>query len=388
MTPMTDTSQGRPRRILFIQATDATSYPPVLSAAMVLHDARHSVRLLNAPIASRPLGFPEGWSIPVDAIPARPSDIMGALDYARYLFAALRIAAIWRPQWIYASDPIGCLPAIVAAWVCGARIIYHEHDSPDSELALNRLFRWARRRVFGTARLVVFPSESRARAVLAGSRVQPREWLTVWNVPRRSEIPPTSRRPSESLRLYYHGSINPDRLPMAVIEALASFGGRITLDIAGYETASGKGHVQSLQLLAGRLGVGECVRYVGQVTGHDALLRAAARCDVGLALMPMKSDDVNMRHMAGASNKPFDYLAAGLDLVVSDLEEWRELFVDQDLAIAVDPSSPAGLVDAFGRLERRAGDRAARAERARAMIHERWNYEVLFAPVRRAIEAG
>lgn len=381
-------TQATPRRIFFVQATDATSYPPVMNAASVLHDAGHAVRLLSAPIASRPLGFPDGWSVRVDETRPRDSDIMGAMDYARYLVKAVWIAMTWRPQWIYASDPISCFPALVAAWVCGAQIIYHEHDSPDSEPALNRLFRWARRRVFGTARLVVFPSESRAKAVLAGSRVQPREWLTVWNVPRRSEIPPTREPPSAALRLYYHGSINPDRLPAAVVEALAAFEGRITLDIAGYETASGKGHVQSLQALAERLGIGGCVHYVGQVSGHDALLRAAARCDVGLALMPMQSDDVNMRHMAGASNKPFDYLAAGLDLVVSDLEEWRALFVEKGLAVAVDPSQSPSLVDAFGRLEARAGERAARAERARAMIRDGWHYEVLFAPVRRVIEAG
>ena len=54
----------------------------------------------------------------------------------------------------------------------------------------------------------------------------------------------------------------------------------------------------------------------------------AARAHVGLALMPLNSNDLNMRHMTGASNKPFDYMAAGLALLVSDLPDWRQMFVD------------------------------------------------------------
>ena len=48
--------------------------------------------------------------------------------------------------------------------------------------------------------------------------------------------------------------------------------------------------------------------------------------------MPLTSDDVNLRTMAGASNKPFDYLARGLALLVSDLAEWKALFVDPGTA--------------------------------------------------------
>lgn len=371
-------TQATPRRIFFVQATDATSYPPVLNAAAVLQDAGHDVRLLSAPISTRPLGYPEGWSIRVDETRPRDSDIMGALDYARYLLKAVWIAMTWRPQWIYASDPISCFPALVAAWVCGARIIYHEHDSPDSELALNRLFRWARRRVFGTARLVVFPSESRAKAVLAGSRVQPREWLTVWNVPRLAEIPPRSRSESVKLRLYYHGSINADRLPSTVIEALATFDGQVTLDIAGYESRSGAGHVASLLALAERLGVGPSVRYLGQVSGRDTLLRAAAECDVGLALMPVETTDVNMRHMAGASNKPFDYLAAGLALLVSDLPDWRSMFVDAYFARACSPTSATSMQEAMRWYLDNPSESVRMGERGREKVICSWNYDSAF----------
>ena len=381
------TTQATPRRIFFVQATDATSYPPVMNAASVLHDAGHAVRLLSAPIASRPLGFPDGWSVRVDETRPRDSDIMGAVDYARYLVKAVWIAMTWRPQWIYASDPISCFPALVAAWVCGARIIYHEHDSPDSELALNRLFRWARRRVFGTARLVVFPSESRAKAVLAGSRVQPREWMTVWNVPRRGEIPPRSASTSATLRLYFHGSINSERCLRETVEALAGFGGQVSLDFAGYETRGGHGHIAEILALAEQLGVADSVRYLG-MHGRESLLRGATAFDAGVALVPSRGSNVNGCYMAGASNKAFDYMAAGLDVLVTDTPEWCELFVDNDLGVAADPLSADSMAAAISQLISRAKRREIRVDRAQGKIRTDWSYEVLFAPVRRVIEAG
>jgi hypothetical protein len=44
--------------------------------------------------------------------------------------------------------------------------------------------------------------------------------------------------------------------------------------------------------------------------------------------MPKQSEDINMRHMVGASNKPFDYMASGLPLLVTDLPEWAATFVE------------------------------------------------------------
>ena len=68
------------------------------------------------------------------------------------------------------------------------------------------------------------------------------------------------------------------------------------------------------------------------------LLAEAARAHIGLSLMPLKTGDLNMNHMTGASNKPFDYMAAGLALLVSDLPDWTRMFVEPGFGFACNPA--------------------------------------------------
>ena len=57
-------------------------------------------------------------------------------------------------------------------------------------------------------------------------------------------------------------------------------------------------------------------------------------------LWSKRAEDLNMLHMVAASNKPFDYMACGLPLLVTDLPEWVETFVKPGYALACDPDDP------------------------------------------------
>src|SRR5438477_8335185 len=76
------------------------------------------------------------------------------------------------------------------------------------------------------------------------------------------------------------------------------------------------------------------------------LLEHCRDANVGLAIMPLESNDVNEQAMTGASNKPFDYLACGLPLLVSNLPEWRNMFVDPGYGLACDPEDPSSIANA------------------------------------------
>ena len=54
-----------------------------------------------------------------------------------------------------------------------------------------------------------------------------------------------------------------------------------------------------------------------------------------------------MSNMTGASNKPFDYMAAGLALLVSDLPDWKTMFVDPGFGLACDPTDADSLLAAL-----------------------------------------
>src|SRR5262249_33585131 len=148
-----------------------------------------------------------------------------------------------------------------------------------------------------------------------------------WNMPRRAELPVLDDRPDSPLTLYYHGSITPDRLPLSVVEAVGRSRGRTRLQIAGFEAPAASGYIRQLLDLAGDASPTPFVRYQGEVPARSDLVAMAARAHVGLALMPCDESDVNMGNMTGASNKPFDYMAAGLALLVSDRTDWCRMFV-------------------------------------------------------------
>jgi glycosyltransferase involved in cell wall biosynthesis len=287
------------------------------------------------------------------------------------------------PELVYASDPIGALPGLLAARFSGARLVYHEHDSPTTENDLHPFVRWARRLATGVAKLVIFPNAERGRLARLSLGFAENKLRIVWNVPRRAEMPQIPAKTESPFVLYFHGSITPDRLPPTVMEAVSNLNGAVRLDIAGYEAPGAKGYIRQLADRWNADGI-ERVRYLGEIPYH-ALLRQAACSHAGLALMPMATKDVNMRHMTGASNKPFDYMAAGLPLIVSDLPEWRKLFVDTGFGLACDPRSAQSLQAA---LESFLADRAKLdliQRRCRTMIEEEWNYEIQFDQVMSAL---
>src|SRR5436305_7382810 len=87
---------------------------------------------------------------------------MSKVDYAVYAAAAARLALRLRPSVVYASNPLGAGPGVLAARLAAAALVYHEHDSP-SPGGLHPALARSRRTATRAAQLVVFPNEARAR---------------------------------------------------------------------------------------------------------------------------------------------------------------------------------------------------------------------------------
>src|SRR5262249_13248658 len=204
--------------------------------------------------------------------------------------------------------------------------------------------------------------------------------------PRLAELALSDAPMEPPLIIYYHGSITPERLPETVVLAVRRLAGRARLRIAGYEAPSACGYVK--HLVGSSTGVAEAtsIDYMGVVPRAD-LLMAASRAHVGLALMPCQSSDLNMRFMIGASNKPFDYMAAGLALLVSDLPDWKTMFVDPGLGLACDPTDEDSLLAALGWFIDHPEARRAMAAFARKKIEAEWNYDTQISAILESLES-
>src|SRR5262249_1166538 len=87
-------ARGRPRRVLFIQATEPAGYPPLIHASSLMADAGWEVTFLSAPFDGMTLVLDSHPRIAVHAIASRPSHVFRKAAYARYLVSAAALA--WR----------------------------------------------------------------------------------------------------------------------------------------------------------------------------------------------------------------------------------------------------------------------------------------------------
>jgi glycosyltransferase involved in cell wall biosynthesis len=374
-------NRGENRRVLFVQATNPGAYPPLIHASMLMAEAGWEVTFLSAPFDGDELALNPHARIKIHSVRSRRSHVMGKVEYAVYAAAAARLAVRLRPDVVYASDPLGAGPGLLAARLAGAALVYHEHDSPSG---LHPVLEQSRRAAACAAQLVVFPNETRAHLAQRELRFSDKKLRIVWNVPTRAELVVPAATAETPLIVYYHGSITPERLPETVSLAVRRMAGRARLRIAGYEAPGARGYVGHLIGNDKGTVVDAPIEYLGMVPRAD-LLAEAARAHIGLSLMPFKSDDVNINHMVGASNKPFDYMAAGLALLVSDLPDWTRIFVEPGYARAVDPTSADSIFAALDWFLNHAHERQDMVARAQAMVESAWNYETVFAPILEAL---
>ncbi len=365
--------------MLFVQFTNFAAYPPLLHSSELLARAGADVRVLSAvhPNLAR-LTAPDVAGRFVTSRTVHAPGGRQKLDYARYAAAAVGVAARWRPDWIYASDVMAAPIALAARAVSRARVIYHEHDHPapaGGSAFMGACFA-ARRRLFDEADAVVAPN--RARADLLTSELGARRVIAVRNVPALAEVAPARVAPPDgALRVLYFGSLSAERLPLAVVEALAGVP-RATLTVVGYETLGSVGHADRIREAARAGGVEARVRVLDAMPRGE-LLRLADACDLGLAVMGATNE--NMITLAGASVKAFDYLARGLAVAVPAGDAWRELFVQPGYGFAVDPVTTSSMRDFLGWCADHRDDVRRAGERGRARIAAEWNYEREFAAV-------
>ena len=321
-------------------------------------------------------------------MPFSPAGWRQKLHYARFALWVLWWTLRWKPEWTYSSDLLSCPVAALSNVLSGARAIYHEHDSPppSNESVFKKLSFAARRMLARRAEVCVLPNQRRAERFVIdvgkSANKNRKAPVVVWNCPSVEEIAqPRKAHDGGDLWVMYAGSIVPSRLPVSVLEALAKLPDRVKLRIIGYETIGHQGYVNTLLETGRRLGISNRIEHLGTLPDRDELLSWCRKCDIGLALMPKESDDINEQAMAGASNKPFDYLSSGMALLVSDLPDWRTIYIETGYGLTCDPGDPESIANALRWFLDHPHKMRVMGERGRRKIATEWNYEMKFLPV-------
>lgn len=295
-----------------------------------------------------------------------------------------------------------------------------------------RMVMGARARLAKKTELCLLPNEERARVFREQTKSQ-KPIECVWNVPGLEEVGPRKTKPNlqTPLKLFYGGSLAPARLSPLILQEIVKLAGQIELEIVGYATYAAQKYIRSVVNMNEEAGQ-KIISYHGALSRRSELLAVADRCETALCLMPMSSPDLNMRTMAGASNKPFDAMARGLAVVISDLPAWTSMYLEErkeedgagrdagyripdagevlgaNEMMSKDPRNPEFRIPRPGKgygiainpecgesiragLEWMLNNREKlweMGERGRQKIREEWNYERLFQPVLDRLEVG
>jgi glycosyltransferase involved in cell wall biosynthesis len=319
-------------------------------------------------------------SLPIARIPpgAPPSVLrwftrLWQASYLAGLAAVLPIElARHRPDVIYARDQRTARLAAGPAHAVGARLGFEVHGLPSFEArhragrsalppaAATRL-RKLEDEVFARADRIVTITECARRILIDGHGVE--EWR-VRTVPDAAASPlsPWERAGVRATRetraareagavdlrpaVYYVGQLYPWKGAATVIEAAALVQQARFVVVGGLPNANGRDpDVMQLAERARKLGASNRVEFRGYVP-YAQVGRELGNADV--ALLPLPDEPV-ARYFTSPL-KLFDYMAAGVPIVASDLPALREVLRDGENALLVPPGDPAAVAKAIARL--------------------------------------
>jgi glycosyltransferase involved in cell wall biosynthesis len=277
ISPPVERRPTRAPRVMYVQYTNPAAYPPLEHSASILAAAGCDVRLVGTGVAGEPLKFQQSDRVRVALMPFEPGGWRQKVHYAQFASWVASEARQWQPDWVYVSDPLACPAALALRPLVDARFIYHEHDSPAEDAAAHSAFMRVvlrtRRALAARAELCVLPNAERAE-LFRQQTGRRRDVVTVWNCPMRGEVGVEREGPAMPLlRVLYHGSIVPARLPRTILPALVSLPEPVSLVVAGYETAGHPGYLDSLRREAAALGISERVTFAGTLPTREELMR-------------------------------------------------------------------------------------------------------------------
>jgi glycosyltransferase involved in cell wall biosynthesis len=349
--------------------------------AAALARAGHDVVVIELDRSAR--GVLDGFR---RASAAPPGWVRRALPFhayrAAFLAGFLGAVVRTRPEVVHAHDAAMLLPGLVGARLTGARLVYDSH-----ELATGVPYReggWARF-VAAIERLAV----PRAAVVITVSdgiadRLQERYRLARRPVVVRNACALAPSAPAGELRrrfgigaaplVLHQGAPAPARGCEVLVRAMRDVDGA-HLVFLGDEGEPG--YREQVEDLVAREGVRDRVHFAPSLR-LEGLLGATAEADVGVSLL----QDTCENHRLALPNKVFEYLAAGVPVVVSDLPELRRLVDAHGVGWTADPADPAVVAAALRAALAERGDAHRAAAVARAAAALSWDVER-----RRLIEA-
>ncbi len=148
--------------------------------------------------------------------------------------------------------------------------------------------------------------------------------------------------PKETRVLLYQGGVGPSRNLEPIIRAMAYVKNAVFVIRGPAIDAFGAGYKQ----LAEECGCGNRVFWLPPVPSSEVVLEARA-ADIGIWTL---LSNVGLNFKLALPNKVFEYLAAGVPILVADLPEARKIVDRYQVGLAFDPEDPKAIAAVINRL--------------------------------------
>ena len=332
-------------KITMIVHREVTYDTRVQREARALVDAGHRVTVVQLGAAS-PSTRSGGYGFALVAVtPAAALKEHIPLKAYRLLYglSVIRAALRTRPDVVHAHDVAMLAPAYAISRLTRARLVYDTHELavgvPYRSRGWPILVRTVERLLVRRCDAIVTVSAGIARR-LADIYGLDRLPIVLKNVPEEAneEAKAIDIRIElgigDAPLILHQGAAAPNRGCEALIEAIRHVSGAHLLFLGG----GGASYLAQLRALASRQGVSASVHFLPSVAPGD-LLAHTRQADVGASLL----EDNCENHRLALPNKVFEYVAAGIPVVSTDLPELRAL-IDRH---GIGWTAPSGDIEAL-----------------------------------------
>jgi glycosyltransferase involved in cell wall biosynthesis len=257
-----------------------------------------------------------------------------------YRFWSFVIKAVRaRPDLIHCNDLNTLLQGWITSRLTRCRIVYdsHEVNVPLGVKTLSRkqrMDKWREAFLIHKVNRVVCVSHAAAELIASHYGIEP---LVVTNSSYRAKIDIAAGKETARFLVLYHGIMSSDRGYEEFVLSAALLPERARLILRGYGPSE-----PALRRLVEEKGLGGKVEFAPPVEIKDLIIKAA---ESHLGVVLTKPANVNYTFTVG--NKVFEYINAGLPVLLSDVPEHRYLADTYGLGLVVKEVTPECIAEAI-----------------------------------------